>query len=171
MDLVSLVGVVAVVGGIGGFYNGLHINTRSDLDPTDAAVDEVKDEKKKEACKKAIRKSGPAVFGSYIFNVVSGALAAAVSWAAYGPYALEYVFGGPQRQPDAPAYGLTLAALATAVVIGLGGPRWLTNERDKALLKQAADESAGTKASPTKRKLMERADPKQQAQIAGIDIG
>jgi len=171
MDLVSLVGVVAVVGGIGGVFNGLHINTRSDLDPTDSAVDEVKDEKKKEAVKKVIKKSGPAVFGSYIFNVVSGALAAAVSWAAYGPYALEYVFGGPQRQPDAPAYGLTLAALATAVVIGLGGPRWLTNERDKALLKQAADESAGTKASPTKRKLMERADPKQQAQIAGIDIG
>jgi hypothetical protein len=169
MDLVALVGVVAVVGAIGGFFNGLHINTRSDLDLTDSAVDEVKDEKK-EAVKKAIKKSRPELFGSYFFNIVSGALAAAVSWAAYGPYALEYVFGGPQRQPDAPAYGLTLAALATAVVIGLGGPRWLTNERDKALLKQAADEAAGTKASPTKRKLMERADPKQQAQIAGIDI-
>jgi hypothetical protein len=170
MDLVSLVGVVAIVGGIGGFFNGLQINTRSDLDKTDPAVDAVPDDKK-EAVKKAIEKSPREQFGSFVFNIASGALAAAVSWAAYGPYALEYVFGGPQRQPDAPAYGLTLAALATAVVIGLGGPRWLTNERDKALLKQAADESAGTKASPTKRKLMERADPKQQAQIAGIDIG
>jgi hypothetical protein len=171
MDLVALVGVVAVVGGIGGFFNALHINTRSDLDPTDSAVEEVKDPDKQKAVKKAIEKSTGEKAGSFFFNIVSGALAAAVSWAAYGPYALEYVFGGPQRQPDAPAYGLTLAALATAVVIGLGGPRWLTNERDKALLKQAADEAAGTKASPTKRKLMERADPKQQAQIAGIDIG
>jgi len=51
MDLVALVGVVAVVGGIGGFFNGLQINTRSDLDPSDSAVEEVKDEEKKESVK------------------------------------------------------------------------------------------------------------------------
>jgi hypothetical protein len=170
MDLLALLGVVALVGCVGGLFNGLQINNRSDLDTTDPAVEEVDDSDKKEAVKEVIEKSAPEIGGSLFFNAASGALAAAVSWAAYGPYAVEYIFGGPENQPDVPAYGLTLAALATVLVIGFGGPRWLTNERDKMLLKQAADDAAGTAESETKRKLMERTDPKQKAQIAGMDI-
>jgi hypothetical protein len=105
------------------------------------------------------------IWGSFSFNVAAGALAAAVSWSAYGPYALENVFGGTPSE-----YGLTFTALATAVIIGFGGPRWLTNERDKALLKQAADDAAGTTDSKTKRELMKRGDPKRSALIAGLNL-
>lgn len=158
--------VVAIAGAIGGAFNGWQINFfRSDLNTSDPAVEQVKDSNKKEAVTKAIETPITEKWGSFFFNVAAGALAAAVSWSAYGPYALENIFGGA-----APTYGLTLTALATAVITGFGGTRWLTNERDKALLKQAADDAADTPASRTKRELMKKADPKQAARIAVMDI-
>jgi hypothetical protein len=161
--------MVALAGGVGGALNGWQINFfRSDLNTLDPAIEQVQDPNKKAAVREAIAKPKTEKWGSVLFNVASGALAAAVSWSAYGPYALENVFGGAASK--APAYGLTLTALATAVVIGIGGSRWLTNERDKTLLKQAADDAAVTADSETKRKLMQRGDPKQQALIASMDL-
>jgi hypothetical protein len=125
----------------------------------------VQDPDKQAAVKEAIETPKTEKWGSFSFNVVAGALAAAVSWSAYGPYALENIFGGA-----APTYGLTLTALATAVITGFGGTRWLTNERDKTLLKQAADNVAVTRDSQTKRELIQKANPKQAARIAGMDI-
>jgi len=164
MDLLTLLGVVAVAGAVGGAFNGLQINFfRSDLTKDDPAVKDVKDNKKT-AIEGVINKPLERWI-SILFNLAAGALAASVSWAAYGPYALENIFGNDQSQ-----YGLSLAALATAVVIGFGGPRWLTNERDKALLKQAGADAASKNASETRRELMQRGDPKQAAQVAGMDI-
>jgi hypothetical protein len=169
MDLLTLLGVVALAGGVGGAFNGWQINFfRSDLNTSDPAVEQVQDPNKKASVREAIEKPKTEKWGSVFFNVATGALAAAVSWSAYGPYALENVLGGAAS--TALPYGLTLTALATAVVIGFGGPRWLTNERDKTLLKQAADDAAVTGESETKRELMQRADPKQKALIAGMDI-
>jgi cytochrome c biogenesis protein CcdA len=163
MDLLTLLGVVAIPGAVGGALNGWQINfQRSELKEDDPAIKEVPDGKQ-EAITAITQKTGER-WGSLIFNAVAGLLAAAVSWAAYGPYALENIFGNDQSQ-----YGLSLAALATAFAVGYGGPRWLSSERDKVLLKQAGADAASKEKSETRRELMQRGDPKQAAQIAGMD--
>ena len=179
MDLLTLLGVVALAGGVGGAFNGWQINFfRSDLNTSDPAVELVQklmdaegklmDAKgevaphldMKEILSKAIETPRSEKWGSFFFNIVAGALAAAVSWSAYGPYALADIFGGVT-----PDYGLTLIALTTALVTGFGGPRWLTNERDKALLKQAAENAAGICGAETTRGLLQNATPKQASAI------
>ena len=168
MNLLTLLVVVALAGGLGGAFNGAQINFfRSSLTASDPVVKELKDKSdlNEEDIEGIVNKKPGEKVGSFLFNLAAGALAASVSWAAYGPYALENVFGGTQSN-----FGLSLTALATAFVIGFGGPRWLTNERDKALLKQAGADAARTKPSQTKRELIERGDPKQAAQIASMDI-
>ena len=79
---------------------------------------------------------------------VSG-VAACVSWGLYGPFASAYIIGGPAQTPGALSSppGLTLAALVGAVLVGIGGARWLTNEVDKKLLRAAATQAATKAAS------------------------
>jgi len=78
----------------------------------------------------------PGVIG----NVVVGAIAALVSWALYGPAA-----GLPIGDFKAE---LTWAGFASAVLVGIGGARWLSAEVDKSLLKGAAAAAAGKQANP-----------------------
>jgi hypothetical protein len=78
----------------------------------------------------------PGVLG----NMVVGAIAALVSWALYGPAA-----GMPVGDFKAE---LTWAGLASAVLVGIGGARWLSAEVDKSLLKGAAAAAAGKAANP-----------------------
>lgn len=78
----------------------------------------------------------PGVIG----NVVVGAIAAVVSWALYGPSA-----GLPVGDFKAE---LSWAGFASAVLIGVGGARWLSAEVDKSLLKGAASVAAGKAANP-----------------------
>src|SRR5215211_2934550 len=143
MNVLTLLVVVTIAGAIGGAFNGWQINFfRSDLNTSDPAIEQVKDDDKKAVVKEAIKTPSSEKWGSFAFNVAAGALAAAVSWSAYGPFALVNIFGGANAE-----YGLTLTALATALIVGLGATRCLTNERDKALLKQAADDTAKKPAS------------------------
>src|SRR5215470_1373650 len=72
-------------------------------------------------------------------NVAVGAIAALVSWALYGPAA-----GLPVGDFKAQ---LTWAGFASAVLVGMGGARWLTAEVDKTLLKQAGAVAAGKPAN------------------------
>lgn len=55
-----------------------------------------------------------------------------------------FIIGGPAGPvTEAGAeLGVTLASLVGAVLVGVGGARWLTNEVDKRLLKAAAAEAA-----------------------------
>lgn len=62
-------------------------------------------------------------------STLLGGVAAALSWALYGP-SREFVLVGTPG--DVPVY-LTLEALASAVVIGIGGARWLTGEVEKRI--------------------------------------
>jgi hypothetical protein len=78
----------------------------------------------------------PGVLG----NLVVGAVAAVVSWALYGPSA-----GLPVGDFKAE---LTWAGFAAAVLVGIGGARWLSAEVDKSLLKGAAAVAAGKQANP-----------------------
>jgi len=72
----------------------------------------------------------------FLGNAVTGGVAAAISWGLYGPLAAESITattGGTGIKGE-----LTLAALAGAVLVGIAGARWLTNEVDKSLLRAAA---------------------------------
>ena len=74
----------------------------------------------------------PGVIG----NVVIGAIAALISWGLYGSGA------GVSILSDAKV-DLTWAGFAAALLVGVGGSRWLTSEVDKSLLKNAASAAAG----------------------------
>jgi hypothetical protein len=71
----------------------------------------------------------------FLLNVFVGGVAGAVSWGLYGPFATQYVIGGPGINAD---IGLTLAALAGAVLVGVAGARWLTSEAEKKVLRALA---------------------------------
>ena len=71
----------------------------------------------------------------FLLNVFVGGVAGAVSWGLYGPLATRYVIGGPGGDTD---LGLTLTALAGAVLVGVAGARWLTSEAEKKLLRALA---------------------------------
>ena len=76
----------------------------------------------------------------FLGNVLMGGVAAMISWGLYGSSSSECVVGcgtAPTSTPT-PLAGLTLASLVGAVLVGIGGARWLTNEVDKKLLKATA---------------------------------
>jgi hypothetical protein len=104
----------------------------------------------------------------YLGNVLISAVAAGISWGMYGPFADYVIFGvAPTGGPSPSSPNLKVAALVGAVLVGVAGARWLTNEVDKKLLKAAASEAAGAKAtdvSTAKKILM--ASPAQALDIA-----
>ncbi len=71
----------------------------------------------------------------FIGNIGVGGVAACVSWGLYGPFSSMTVFGAG----DGYSIGLTLASLVGAVMVGIAGARWLTNEVDKHMLRAAAE--------------------------------
>jgi len=75
----------------------------------------------------------------FLLNVFVGGVAGAVSWGLYGPFATRYVIGGPGGDAE---LGLTLTALAGAVLVGVAGARWLTSEAEKNVLRALAGRPA-----------------------------
>ena len=78
-------------------------------------------------------------------NILVGGVAALVSWGLYGPLAAVSILGS--KTGGEATISLTLSALAGAVLIGVGGARWLTNEVDKKLFRATAAEAANAPAS------------------------
>ena len=79
----------------------------------------------------------------FIANVLVGAFAAFASWSFYGSGAgveLAAVAAGTERAQ----ISLTFSALAGALLVGVAGAKWITNEVDKKLLKESV-KIAGTK--------------------------
>jgi len=105
----------------------------------------------------------------YLGNVLIGAVAAVVSWGLYGPLSAYYIAGTEQAlaanaAPD--KVGLSLASLVGAILIGVGGARWLTSEVDKNLLRAAAVEAAGAQPSAAASQQIALAAPAQALNIA-----
>ena len=106
----------------------------------------------------------------FLGNILIGGVAAAISWGLYGPVGNVILLpwatqegadegsrdDGEERGPavgsaetaDAPEVGLTLAGLVGALLVGVAGARWLTNEVDKSLLRAAGAEAARRQAAP-----------------------
>lgn len=104
----------------------------------------------------------------FIGNVVIGAVAAGISWGLYGPLATFVLVGSAQAIARNPSVdiGLSLSTVVGAVLIGIGGAKWLTNEVDKKLLKAAAVEAAKSKPSADASERMAMSSPAQSLQIA-----
>jgi hypothetical protein len=68
-----------------------------------------------------------------ISNVLIGAFAAFASWSFYGSGASVDLAHESERA----VLSLKFSALAGALLVGVGGARWITNEVDKRLLKES----------------------------------
>lgn len=100
-------------------------------------------------------------------NVLAGALAALVSWGLYGPLAAYQIFHvGSGASTAQPGGGLTLSALAGAVLVGVGGSRWLSNEADKKLLRATTAELAVHGPKPAEAANLAMATPAEALQFA-----
>jgi hypothetical protein len=128
MPLWIPLGIILLSGAIGGVINAI-ISDNGFVKPREETIDNVS----------IVR---PGIAG----NILLGAIAAFISWGLYGSYSGVLLF------EDATGMGveelnLSLSAVAAAILIGIGGARWLTNEVDKSLLKAAAVTAAASKQS------------------------
>lgn len=110
--------LICIAGAIGGFVNALL---------TDGLIKPYKEQNGE------IRIYQP----GYIGNIVTGAIAAGVSWGLYGPVASFFIFNASNQEVVHQGMaGLTLSSFVGAVLVGVGGAKWLTNEAEKKILKQ-----------------------------------
>lgn len=105
----------------------------------------------------------------YLGNILIGAIGAVVSWGLYGSFSTYLIIGTADAikgnvSPD--KIGLSLASLVGAVLVGIAGSRWLTNEVDKNLLKAAAAQAAGSQPSAIASQQIALASPAQALNIA-----
>lgn len=101
----------------------------------------------------------PGVIG----NVLIGAIASVISWGLYGPFADFIIIPNKKDTPDP---SITVAALVGAILIGVAGAKWLSNEVDKKLLKAAASAAANGKPSADASIEMMAASPARALAIA-----
>lgn len=132
--------VVFVAGGVGGAVNALMSDNGFVLP------------------KSADTNDGRIVRPGFLGNILIGGIAAAISWGLYGPFAAYPLIGGTAGA-NSEHVMLTLSALVGAVLVGVGGARWLTNEVDKTLLRAAASQAAAGPADNDKAAKILTASP------------
>jgi hypothetical protein len=101
-------------------------------------------------------------------NVLIGAVAAVVSWGLYGPLSTYFIAGtsaalAANSSPE--KVGLSLASLIGAVLVGIGGARWLSGEVDKNLLRAAAADAAGKQPSAEASRRIAMVSPAQALNV------
>jgi len=101
----------------------------------------------------------------FLVNIFIGGIAALVSWGLYGPFADVFIIGGI-NDPDIGLKGLSLSSVVGALLVGIGGARWLTNEVDKKLLRAAASLAAFGEANGQKAVRISAATPAEAFKIA-----
>jgi hypothetical protein len=79
----------------------------------------------------------------------------------------EWSFGSVEVfQPLPASASFTLASVVGAMLVGMGGARWLTNEVDKRLLRAATVAAASAPAAPAAAQGMAAASPANVLTIA-----
>jgi hypothetical protein len=134
--------VVWVAGGIGGAINALMSDNGFVLPKAADTTD------------------GRILRPGFLGNVLIGGVAAVISWGLYGPFAAYPLIGGSVPSGSASVM-LSLSAFVGAVLVGVGGARWLTNEVDKTLLRAAASQAAAGAADSDKAAKILTASPAQ----------
>jgi hypothetical protein len=145
MPLLVSVAIVLLSGALGGVINAL-VTDNGFVRPREETVENV-----------IIVRPG------FLGNILLGMVAAFVSWGLYGAYSGAMIYGaagGP-----APVE-VTVSAVAGAVLIGMGGARWLTNEVDNKLLRTTAAVAAASRQSYDASQRIAIATPAQAFNIA-----
>lgn len=145
MPLLVSVAIVLLSGALGGVINAL-VTDNGFVRPREETVENV-----------IIVRPG------FLGNILLGMVAAFVSWGLYGAYSGAMIYGaagGP-----APVE-VTVSAVAGAVLIGMGGARWLTNEIDNKLLRTTAAIAAASRQSYDASQRIAIATPAQAFNIA-----
>ncbi len=147
MSLLVPVGIILLSGAFGGIINAI-MSDNGFIKPREEIVDNVT----------IVR---PGVLG----NVLLGAVAAFISWGLYGAYsaALIYMAGTGLGLDEV---SVSISSVAAAILIGIGGARWLTNEVDKTLLRTAAVTAAAARSSYDDSQRIAIATPAQAFNIA-----
>lgn len=134
--------VVLVAGGVGGAVNAL-LSDNGFVLPKAAPTND-----------------GQIVRPGFVGNMLIGGIAAVISWGLYGPFGAYPLIGGTPTANSGPVV-FTLSGLVGAVLVGVGGARWLTNEVDKTLLRAAASQAAAGAADSKKAAKILMASPAQ----------
>ena len=140
MSLWSILAVIGVAGAVGGAVNAL-------LSDNGFLLPKLED---------GIMRPG------YIGNMFISAIAAVISWGLAGQFSNQLL----DEPTPANGYHLPLGALAGALLVGVAGARWLTDEVDKKLLRAAAGEAAARSAVPAAGRTIMNATPAQALKIA-----
>lgn len=127
--------LIAIAGGIGGVINALITDNGFPLPRREAGI----------WCPGAIS------------NVLIGAFAAFASWSFYGSGASVDLAHETERT----VLSLKFSALAGALLVGVGGARWITNEVDKRLLKETIKVAAQKDLTPQECEQLVNAPPRQ----------
>lgn len=149
MELWAVIGFIALAGALGGVGNAIS------TDNSFALPRPVKDGKVTVAWQAGI-----------VGNIVISVIAALISWGLYGPSGSLLIVGTPPACGTPVPVSLTVATLATAVLIGYGGARWLTNEVDKKILRATASAAASGAASDEKATAIANSNPVEGFRIA-----
>lgn len=150
MSLWTLLLIVCVAGGVGGVVNALLSDNQGFVLPHNVEV----------------APNHPRIFRpGFLGNILIGAIAAGISWGLYGPFAAYVVFGDSSAANTGAPF-LTLSSLVGAIVVGVGGARWLTNEVDKNVLHAAATYAAGKTADPAAAQQIALAPPSEALRVA-----
>jgi hypothetical protein len=102
----------------------------------------------------------------FLGNIVVGSIAAFISWGLYGPLSARIIVplnlsqaNAPSTQPTDQEIGLSLSGLVGAVLVGISGARWLSNEVDKTLLRVAGSQAASSDKNPDAAQALLLASP------------
>jgi hypothetical protein len=141
------IGIIMLSGAMGGFVNAL-VSDNGFIKPSEEVAGDV-----------TIVRPG------FAGNILLGGMAAFVSWGLYGGFSNAVVYGTANGS-GTDAISISISAIAGAVLVGMGGARWLTNEVDKKLLRNAAVNAAASKGSIDESRKMAASTPAQAFKIA-----
>ena len=145
MSLLVPIGIILLGGAFGGIINAI-VSDNGFIKPREETVDNV-----------TIVRPG------FAGNMLLGAVAAFISWGLYGAFSGAIIYGSEGLVAD---ISLSISTVAGAILIGIGGARWLTNEVDKTLLRTAAVTAAASRSSYEESQRIAIATPAQAFNIA-----
>ena len=148
MYMVEVIVIILFSGALGGIINAL-VSDNGFIRPREESLENVR-----------ILRPG------FLGNMLIGAVAAFISWGLYGAFSGVMVYNSSNGIALSSEIGLTISAISGAILIGIGGARWLTNEVDKSLLRTAAATAAASRTSFEDSQRISIATPAQAFNIA-----
>ena len=101
----------------------------------------------------------------FLGNILVGMISALISWGLYSSFGTVEIFQSTSANLP-PNISFTIASVVGAMLVGVSGARWLSNEVDKRLLRTAAVEATAKPASQESAQVMSTASPVQALAIA-----